>query len=36
VLKLVSWHQAAPVIENDPVPSEGDYGADMNDEIPSK
>jgi hypothetical protein len=33
VLKLVSWHQAAPVIENDPVPSESDYGADMGDEV---
>jgi hypothetical protein len=33
VLKLVSWHQAAPVIESDPVPSEGDYGADMDDEV---
>jgi len=34
VLKLASWHQVAPVIESDPAPSEGDYGAAMDDAIP--
>jgi hypothetical protein len=33
VLKLVSWHQPAPVINSDPVPSEADYGADFNNEV---
>jgi hypothetical protein len=34
VLKFVSWYQAgAPVNAGDPVPSEGDYGADFDDEV---
>jgi hypothetical protein len=38
VLKFVSWYQAGgPVVtEDDPVPSESDYGADFDDNLISK